>query len=167
MPKLDDVIGTFEGTGLGGREIISVPVGDTGEVGLELDIDGIDPLSAWQLARPVCDELGLWPFVPDYEGQNVYSRHFYEEVRDGRDQRPAAIVARAEALPWPLHDPELDATVWFARDWLSVIRLCRESTVRRLGDAPSEDELLASCPHADYFALERMVLEWEEARRRR
>lgn len=165
MPKLEDVIGAFEGSGLGGREIISVAVADTGEVGFELDIDGSDPLSAWQLARPVCDELGLWPFVPDYEGQNVYSRHFYDEVRDGRDQRPTAIVARAEALPWPLEDPKLDATVWFARDWLSVIRLCRESTVRRLGDAPSEDELLASCPYADYFALERVVLEWEEARR--
>lgn len=163
MPDLTDVIQAFDRTGLAGREITAVPVADTAATGYELDIEGISPLPAWQLARPVCAVLGLWPFVPDYEGQNVYSRHFYDEVQDGRDQSPVAIVTRAEAMTWPLQGDR--PTEYFARDWPSVIRLCRDETVRRIGEAPSEDELRAACPYPDYVALERLLLSWEEARR--
>ena len=103
--------------------------------------------------------------MPDDEGQNVYSRHFYNEVRDRRDQSPTAILSRAEAMAWPVDEGLSAATQYFARDWPSVIRLCREETVRRLGEAPSDDELLARCPQPDYVALERLLLSWEEARR--
>jgi len=165
VPDLADVVQALVGTALEGRDVTSVRVADTDEVGFELDVQGLDPLSAWRLARPMCADLGLWPFVSNDAGQNIYNRHFYDEVDDRRDQRPAAIVARAQAMAWPIDDGRVDATQQFARDWLSVIRLCREATVRRLGDAPSEDELLATCPEADYVALERVLLEWEEARR--
>ena len=165
MRDLLEVTQAFEGTDLEGREVTPLPVADTGEIGFELDFEGIDPLSAWRLARPVCEGLGLWPVVPDEAGPNVFGRWFYDEVRDGRDQAPAAIIARAEALPWPIDEGRGDATQEFARDWREVIRLCRGSTLRRHGEAPSEDELLRACPDPDYLALERHLLTWEEARR--
>ena len=45
------MIQAFDGTDLKAREITAVPVADTAEVGFELDIEGLDPLQAWLLAR--------------------------------------------------------------------------------------------------------------------
>ncbi len=165
MAELIELVDAFGATALRGREITAVPVADSGEIGFELDIEGVRPLRAWQLATPVCRELGVWPFVPDERGQNVYSRHFYDEVRDGRDQAPRAILARADTLAWPLKELRSDATEYFARDWPSVIRLCRDATLQRLGQAPSEQDLLDKFPDPDYLALEHHLLTWEEARR--
>jgi hypothetical protein len=131
-------------------------------VGYELDYNGLDAVAAWHAARPACIELGLWPMACDHSGPDVYSRWAYTQDED-RAQWPRPIIARAEQVTWP--DPPRDATEYFARDWVDVIRMCAQGTVRRVGEAPTEQELLTACPDPDYKALERHLLRWEQARR--
>jgi hypothetical protein len=140
----------------------AVPIVDSGETGYELDIDGLDALSSWRTALPACGDLGLWPIVCDLSGTDVYGR-WATRGEPAPTPSPRMILEHVEALEWPPSSP--DATWCFARAWVDVVRMCAIQAVGRVGEAPSEAELLSACPDPDYAVLERYLLRWEEARR--
>jgi hypothetical protein len=152
----------LSGTLLGGRAVTAVAVSHSGESGYELDITGLDVLSSWRAALSTCEELGLWPIVCDVSGPDVYGRRVYSGGREPAPS-PRTILDQIEGVVWPPSLP--DATHYFDREWVEVVRMFANEAAHRVGSAPTEAELLNACPDPDYAALERYVLRWEEVRR--
>ena len=156
LSDADVVARALRGTVLEGRDVRTVRILDTPEQAVHVDILGLDVVTAWRAARPVCDQLGRWPVAVEEVPQNVYSRYFY---RDGVDQMPRAILERAEHLAWP---DVLDFPDPAAEDWERFITVNVEETMRRVGSAPDMEQLLQRFPAPDLVALEHVLLTYEE-----
>lgn len=152
----DEITPLLRGSVLEGREVRTVDILGTGELGFEITVDGTEVLETWSAARTLLDVTGRWPLAVDYNDWSVYSRSLYHDERP-----PRAIAARAEALTWPALkglDPPAD-------DWVRWITFNVEETVRRVDDAPDVAELLRRFPQPNIVGLEATLLAWEEERR--
>ena len=160
VADLDDVVQAFRGTGQEGHSVAAVPVRDSGEAGFSISLAGADALTAWQVAVPVCDQLGLWPLIVG----PVAPADIYRGFPAGADHWPEAILARAASLPSPLLDPAADGWIFPADTWPAAVEDALYCTRRRVGHAPPAAAVLDACPAGDFFAMERFLLDWEEAR---
>jgi hypothetical protein len=161
----DEVVDALKGGVLRGREVRELST-EWGEV-FAIDIAAAELREAWSEARTRLPETGRWPVaVTAWNGRvedEIFSRWLYGEG----DNSPAAICERASALTLEdaLARPHLlNAELYYAVEWERVVELELEYTRRRLGFAPAEDEVLSLDLRPDHVALERWLLDWEEAR---
>jgi hypothetical protein len=151
------------GTMLAGREVRSVPIPGTDELGLEVSIDPEELPAAWEAARGLVLATGRWPVAVADPGDYTYDRFYYRS----KDETPAVVLERAAGLSvddaiwttWSTFETVMDPGHWDR----TVIGALAD-TRARVGDAPSEAEVRRVVPVAEEVALERLLLEWEEAR---
>jgi hypothetical protein len=155
----------FEGGPLAGRDVEPLTIPNSDEVAFAVGIDPGELRDAWRDARGRLDRLGRWPVAAtawdgDVDGDDLFDRHFF----DGAS--PAAVLARARELTVDDALARLRQT-WpdevFDERWEQDVDAERARTIDRVGTAPPREELLALRP--DAFALERRLLEAEEAER--
>jgi len=163
----DAVVKALDAGLLAGRPVREVPTG--WDIAYAVDISPDEVRVAWQQARALVKRLGRWPIVttswgPAAVGEADFSRFYFGEG----DNAPQAVCSRArelsreDALRWP---SPLDAESYFAREWRAVVQSDLDATLRRVGATPALDQVLALDLSPDHVALERWLLEWEEARR--
>ena len=160
-------------TPLAGRDLVALPILDSGEEAYALRASGDDIEALWREARSLVDATGRWPvatqlwsggggnFSADLNNADLFSRFYYLEAPDADDVSPRALVAAAA---------EVDVDAFVARmkaereEDLSSddieIEYAREDTLQRCGKAPTLEELEAQ-NFATPIALERWMLDWE------
>jgi hypothetical protein len=161
-----EVVKALDAALLAGRPVREVSTGS--DVAYVVDIAPDELRVAWKQARALAERLARWPVATTSwgsaaVGEDDFSRFPYG---DG-DNAPQAICARARELSREdaLQRPMLfDAETYYAREWEDVVRFQLDGTRRRVGAAPGLDEVLALDLSPHHVALERWLLEWEEAR---
>jgi hypothetical protein len=148
------------GTILGGREILEVPVERTDDVALVIGIEEDELDAAWRSARALVDRTGRWPIQcgmdeePDFLIAYYYERGAEAGLEaDRRSQAlgPADLLAR--------HQEIYDAT--WRENWPEQVDHQLLRTRRRLGSAPSAEEVAAAIAPGDVYGLERWLLDHE------
>ena len=109
--------------------------------------------------------LGRWPVATMEWWNGVVDARIFSRLPYGKgDNSPQAICARARTLTVEdaLTKPHLlDAERYYATEWDKVVTFALEDTRRRLGTAPSLEEVLALDLRPDHVALERWLLDWK------
>jgi hypothetical protein len=175
----------LSGTLLAKRDVIELPILDTGERAYALEISGAEVESAWRAARSVVKETGRWPLVVTYSGgpkggstweerlldADMFGRFFYEQVSPGQDVSPAAILRAASSVDVSAFLDKLSASR--ARHWPLERALDVELSDAQyaFGEAaPRRAELEAAriggAPVSTWDELDRWLLEWERAHER-
>ena len=162
----DEIVRALDGGLLAGRDVRELST-ESG-FAYAVEISSAELRTAWKQARALVQRLGRWPVATmGWNGpvdERVFSRFTYGD----EDNSPRAICDRARRLTREdaLNRPLLfDAESHYARDWVDVVQFQRDGTHRRVGAAPALEEVLALDLRPDHVALERWLLDWEEARR--
>jgi Domain of unknown function (DUF4253) len=161
----EEVAGALEGGLLASREVRELST-DWGRV-FAIDVGSAELREAWGELRARMPELGRWPLATmSWDDGAVDEEIFARWLYGQEDNSPQAVCARARTVT--LDDAlrphrERDQS-WIAENWERIVEVELRQTVRRLGASPTLDEVLALdlCP--DRIALDRWLLDWEEAR---
>jgi hypothetical protein len=161
----DEVAGALEGGVLGGRDVRQLST-DWGPV-FAIDVGSAELRETWGELRAHLPQLGRWPLATtSWDDGAVDEEIFARWLYGQEDNSPQAVCARARSVT--LDDAlrpyrERDKS-WIAENWERIVEVELRQTHRRLGTSPTLEEVLALdlCP--DRVALDRWLLDWEEAR---
>jgi hypothetical protein len=151
-------------TALAGAALTEVPLPDGGRTWVVTLPDG-DLVSQWTRARDALAGLGLYPVAVTTWGErswaaaDLFNRFYYA------DAAPEAVIASARTLS--AEDALARFRIegeWAAENWDEIVEVQLEATQRAYGSAP-DAAAVAGVPRGDEPALERRLLEWEEALR--
>ena len=162
-----EVVKALDAGLLAGRPVREVSTGSDIAYAVDIAPDELRPV--WKQARALVDRLGRWPVATTSWGSTAVGEDDFSRFPYGDgDNAPRAICSRARDLSREdaLERPMLfDGETYYAREWRDVVQFQLDGTRRRVGAAPGLDEVLALDLSPDHVALERWLLEWEEARR--
>jgi len=170
-----DLSRVLAGSPLEGREIVEVPVLDTGEVAYAIEISSAEVESAWRVARGLLPRTQRWPVATTFwtavDGSawtdwaleaDFFSRFYYEEAPNPVDVSPRALCALANTI----NPPEFLALKAARRDEASYFEEMMphelEETKTRCGSAPTRSELEAAHVYTERD-LQRFLLDWEDS----
>jgi hypothetical protein len=169
-----EVVAALDSTILKGRELVEVPILDSGEVAYALPISGDEIEAAWRAARSKVDVTGRWPVATALWGYgggsfkaqvleaDLFSRFFFMEAPDAGDVSPRALCALSKSI-----DLSAFVAAMSARrneyDYLTeAIPYELDDTTSRCGSAPSPADLERLKVSTDHD-LERALLDFELA----
>jgi hypothetical protein len=143
-----------------------VPLPEAGESTWVIDVPAGDIVPFWAEARDALRPLGLYPVATttwgesDWVKADLFNRFYY-----GDNSAPDTVISRSRALSieealgrFPASDE------WAVENWEDVVAHHLDLTARYYGDAPGAADL-GAVRRGDALALERRLLNWEEALR--
>jgi len=158
-----DRLGT---TAVAGAPVTEVPLPAGAGATWIVDLAGGDLVTTWAQARDALADLGVYPVavstwgLGDWPAADLFSRFFY-----GDDSPPDAVIARARTLSVADALGRFDRTdPWAAENWDDILEWQLGLTSRDYGSAP-DPAAIADVERGDEPALERRLMEWEEALR--
>jgi hypothetical protein len=107
IQSLQELDSLLAGTALAGRTQCSLPVLDTDEVTLAVEVSPEELFEVWSIARQLVEKTGRWPVVTVYwgnesaswseklEGEDFFNRFGYANPPSDSDVSPGAILARS------------------------------------------------------------------------
>jgi hypothetical protein len=160
-------------TPLAARELLGLPILDTGEEAYAMRAAGGDIEPLWREARALVSVTGRWPvatqlwsgasgnFAKDLENADLFSRFYYLEAPDADDVSPRALIDAASAVDVDgfVATMKADRDEVFASDEVEL-DYAHGDTLQRCGKAPTMEELEAQ-DFASPTVLERWMLDWE------
>ncbi len=174
IDSLDGLRTVFVDTPLEGREIVELPVLDTGEIAFALDVDVSTLEPSWRAARARLDETGRWPIVSTcwshgggsfaewVREEDLFSRFYFEEAPDAGDVSPRALIERSRTSDVDTFLAALDRERREEEDVAEILDLELEETGRVVGSAPARAELERAALESPH-RLDRWLLDWELA----
>jgi len=176
---LKELQGILDNTALKDCRSAKVPVLDTGEVALALQIHSSILESAWRVARTLLPATGRWPLVTTtwsgksgtleqlLEQGDLFSRFYFEEAPNAGDVSPRALIAasaqvdikqfllqlRADNEAEEVIDDLLEAELFLTREACQRVPTMREIKQARMDGGPIHTR----------YQLDRWLLEWEMA----
>lgn len=154
-----------------------LPILDTGEIALALEINAKVIESSWKIARAQLPATGRWPLVTTgWSGkqgtleeriadEDPFSRFYFEEAPNTGDVRPRALIAASQKVDVAKFLKDLRAENEAEDDLADLLTVERESTQLACGKTPSTTELEQARINGDPIRtrsqLDRWLLEWE------
>lgn len=172
----DHLIGSI----LEGREIVAVPVLDTGTLAFAVPIDSSEVEAAWRAARALLSETGLWPIASTFWSagglpfstqvleEDFFNRFYYAEVPGCEEVSPESICMRVKDVDVSrfLDDKEFHAEEEYGLDEFIESEL--DEVENRCGERPDmtllERSLVAGERIRTSYQLERWLYDYEHAR---
>ncbi len=111
MPVASQLVRAFADTGLEGRDVNAMQVPGTDEVAFEVDREGVGHWAAWECARPICNELGLWPVITDQQSPELFSRFLLRRSAGRPGHVPIRNHCSGGRALWPLPELVSDANL--------------------------------------------------------
>lgn len=165
------------GTALMDCAMAKLPILDTGEIALALEINTKVIESSWKIARALLPATGRCPIVTTcWSGtsgtleeriadEDFFSRFFFEEAPHAGDTRPRALIASSQKVDVTKFLQGLRADSEVNDDLTDLLPFEREGTQQACGKAPSQNELAQARINGDPIRtrsqLDRWLLEWE------
>lgn len=153
-------------TVLAGAELNEVPLPEGGGSTWVVDTPAGDIVPLWTEARDALKPLGLYPVATttwgeaDWVKADLFDRFYY-----GDNSAPDTVISRSRTLTI---EEALDcfpsSGEWAMENWEDVVTHHLGLTERHYGDAPGAADL-GDARRGDELALERRLLNWEEALR--
>jgi hypothetical protein len=171
---------TLSGSLLDGREVVAVPVLDTGAVAFAVPIASAEIEAVWRAARALVDRTGLWPvastfwsagsvpFAQKVLEEDFFSRFYYEEAPNPDDVEPRSLCERAEKVNVAefLSSKESEAEEDYGLDEYMESEL--DEVESRCGERPESEQIGRSTvdgkPIRTRYQFERWLHEFERAR---
>jgi len=174
IQTLDELRALLSDMPLGGRAMTRLPVLDTGEHALLVEIDGVEVEAAWRAAREQSGRAGRWPVAVTcwadgagawerrFEGEDLFMRAPFTWGAGGADVSPAGLRRRSR---------DVDVAAMLKREAArraelvpaaEVIEEAVAETERVFGVAP-DPALVADAggSHQSDLDLERWLARWE------
>lgn len=158
-------MGALEGGLLGGREVRELST-DWGRV-FVIEIASSELREAWRELRTHVSQLGRWPLATtSWDHGSVDEETFARWLYGREDNSPQAVCARARAITLEdvMRRHRERSRSWDAENWERIVEVELNQTRRRFGASPTLEQALALDLRANRVALERWLLDWEEAR---
>lgn len=168
------------GSALGGREVVEIPVLETGATAFAVPINGSEVESAWRESRALLPKTGLWPvastfwsagnmpFAQKVIEEDFFNRFYYEEAPNPEDVAPGSLCKRAELVDVQefLDAKEVEAEEEYGLD--EYIESELDEVEGRCGERPDSTEVKRAIvdgrPIRGRYQLERWLHEFEQAR---
>jgi hypothetical protein len=180
LASLDHIRAIIENSPLVGREIVEIPILDTGESAFAIQIAKGEVEPMWRAARAMIESTGRWPVAScawsrgatwrdSLLSEDFFSRFYYHEAPGAKDVSPRALLRLADEV-------DVDAFVealaderegYFGIDEAIAFEI--ETTQHACGIAPSPEEI-ADARTGDaaidtHRTLDHWLMHWEAARR--
>lgn len=161
----------LKGSALDGREIVTMPILDSGEEAFVLELAPSEIETAWHGARNLLDQTGRWPVVgTSWSGggdfkkrlldEELFSRFYFEEAPGAADVSPRSLIELSRTLD----GADLLLGVAKARaeeeDFEEFLPYDVEVTEGAYGKAPTIEEASAGSD-GTLAGLDRWLMEWE------
>lgn len=173
LTSLEDIRAVIGNSALAGRDIVELPILDTGASAFAIQIakDEVEPM--WRAARAMVESTGRWPVAACAWGQNAswrdsmlsenfFSRFFYHEAPGAKDVSPQALLRLADEVDVDAFVETLAAERegYFGMD--DAVELEIEATQYACGIAPSR-EAIDDAGIETHRALDHWLMHWEAA----
>jgi hypothetical protein len=179
MQSIEELRAALRGTALELREMVAMPILDTGEVAFAVQISAAEVESMWRVARSAMPLTGRWPVATIFAGlgrtwrENAmadghFSRFYYLEAPGAIDVSPRALLRAADAIDVEALIAELGKNAK-TYDSLDEALECEiDATESACGMRPSEQEIseasLEGRPLSTPREVDRWLMNWESQR---
>lgn len=167
------------GTPLEGRELIKLPILDTGEVAYAVRIAAPEVESMWRVARALLHKTRRWPVATmswgggatwneNFASADLFSRFYYEEAPEAVDVTPRGLLRLADTVDVDAFVEQLSKKHdgYFDAKNASAFEL--EATQMACGVHPTLEELehatLGGKRVTTHLELDQWLMQWETSR---
>jgi len=180
VTSVNELRSALAGTDLYARDIVELPILDTGEVAFAVQISSSEVHTMWRIARSVLHATGRWPVASGCWGggssnwrervlkEDFFSRFYYKETPGTTDVSPRALLRAADSVDVDAFIEELGVRgeTYFSLE--EALEFEIPATERVCGVRPTEQELRKATLNGHLISthreLDRWLMYWEAER---